>query len=51
MINKRLLWKLLLIIIGLSLAHTHHLNNKKHIIIIEQPKPEPEFNASDWIIY
>ena len=49
MINKRLLWKLLLIIIGLSLAHIHNLNNNK--LIVEQPKPEPEFNASDWIIY
>jgi hypothetical protein len=49
MINKRLLWKLLLITIGLSFAHLHYLNNKK--LIVEQPKPEPEFNASDWIIY
>ena len=49
MITKRLLWKLLLITIGLSFAHLQHLYNKK--IIVEQPKPEPEFDASEWIIY
>ncbi len=49
MINKRLLWKLLLISVGLLLVYTHHLNNKEPIVVIEQP--EPEFNASDWIIF